>query len=85
MVERNEARADLADIKKAMWAMLKMDGVGAEELAVGLALIAAIAAAWPQPYEPDEENLARLARVDKAIVQVALAEFTDAGVLHSNE
>lgn len=79
--ERDEARADVTDLKKGLWAILRTPDVGSEELAVGLALVASIVEGWPHAYTPRIRRLAELAQVEEAVVQVALDAFQESGAL----
>lgn len=81
--ERDQARADLADVKAGMWKVLEMPDFGPEELAVGLALVANIVKGWPRAYTPHVPTLAATAHVDDSTVNVTLDALTDAGVLHT--
>lgn len=79
--ERDDARVDFGDLKRFVRRLLKTEGVGAEELAVGLALVDATLSAWPHPYTCDVSRLATSAQVDQTVVEAALMAFEEAGAL----
>lgn len=80
--DRDEARADLNAVKEGISKMLECPDVGPEELAVGLALVGAIVRTWPHVYTPHTPGLAASARVEPAVVEVALDTFRECGAIH---
>lgn len=80
-VEKADAEDDLNALRSSMRQLLDLPEATPDELAVGLALLAAIIAKPPGTYAPDVPRLAASARVDEPTVLAALDLFSEAGVL----